>query len=194
MAGIVIAVAIGLSLVVASVTCLIARRKNSPGKQRSHRWQNQSIAGPEHIPLEGRTHDGPTSRSMHVETGSDSKYEKYLPPPADDRAVQQRVKSTLDQIELYIENYYQPNQNVSSNCSSPDLTPFDSPYLLDSMAVMLSRSQDVTLLIKHALSYRIICAIDTNAPPKTSLLPDIYTALLRPLTCNKSTSPVKPGK
>lgn len=185
-AGAVVGVAIGVALITFLVTFFIMRRKrNATG--RGHSVVGSASEGP------GYQADEKPKRAPVTRSNRDaSEYEKYLPPSADDKAIEQRTKNTLDQIELHVENYYHNTSNTSTRPNDRELAPFNSPYLPKSLASMLSHSRDGTPLIKHVLAYLVISSISPSAKPGSSLLPAEFVGLSSSAASTEF-SP-KPGK
>ena len=123
-----------------------------------------------------------------------SEYERYLPPSADDKAIEQRTKNTFDQIELHVENYYQNTSNTGTRPDDRELASFNSPYLPKSLASMLSHSRDGNKLIKHVLAYLVISSISPGAKPGSSLLPAEFVGLPTSAASTEFGSGPKPGK
>ena len=123
-----------------------------------------------------------------------SEYERHLPPSADDKAIEQRTRNTLDQIELHVENYYQNVSNTSTRPESRELASLNSPYLPKSLASMLSHSRDGIALIKHVLAYLVISSISPSAKPGSSLLPAEFVGLPTSAASTEFRPTLKPGK
>ena len=179
-AGIVIGVALGLALLTFLATFVIMRRHQRSKNKRSHR-----VAG------DNRRYemDPTTTRKKPTSTeanGPSATYEDYLPQSADDKTIQQRTQSTLDQIELYIENFYGHSSSSAVRPDNAELAKFDSPYLPASLASLLARSKNRRNIMKHALAQSVTSSISPSASPARSLLPAEYTLL--PNTVDTATS------
>ena len=181
-AGIVVGAALGLALITFLATFAIMRhQRQTKSKKRSRYPQDErgAVLGPPR-------HQG--------STGASGTHDNYLPQSADDRTIQHRVKSTLDQIELHVENFY---LNSSSSALGPDngeLAVFDSPYLSASLASLLPHSRNKLSIIKHALVQSVTSSLSPTADPTRSLIPTEYTLLPSTITSTKSSVTLKPGK
>ena len=188
-AGIVIAVALGLAVLTFLATFLIMRRQqHSKGKRRSH--MSKDSRGLELSTPRDRNSTATPTKPLPTQTSSVSEaYEPYLPQSADDRTVQQKAKSTLDQIELHIENFY---RNSPSSAARPDdagLALFNSPYLPAPLASLLPRSKNRVNIMKHALAQSVTSSISPSASTTQSLLPPEYAntvTLAKPSASNKA--------
>lgn len=167
-AGIVVGVALGLALLTFLATFVIVRRQQRSKRKRSHRPARDS-----------GTYEmaSTTLRKKPVLTeanGASVPYEDYLPQSADDKTIQQRTQSTLDQIELHVENFYRHSSSSTLRPDSAELAKFDSPYLPASLATLLPRSNNRRNIMKHALAQSITSSILPSADPTRSLLPAEY--------------------
>lgn len=119
--------------------------------------------------------------------------ENYLPQSADDKTVQNKVKTMLDQVELYVENFYRNDPGLSSLRPHSDVAVFDSPNLPNSLATLLLQSRHATFLIKHALAQFITSSISSRSRPGSSLLPDEFMLVPAAVESTRSTGSTKPG-
>ena len=180
-AGIVVGVALGLALITFLATFAIMRR------QRQSRSSKRSRSSEER-------RGGALGPRYQGSTGASRTHENYLPQSADDKTIQQNVRSTLDQIELHVENFY---RNSSSSTFRPDnreLSAFDSPYLSASLASLLPHSRNKLNIIKHALAQSVTSSLSPTADSPRSLMPTEYTLLPSTITSTKSNVTQKPGK
>ena len=170
-AGIVVGVALGLALLTFLATFVIMRRQQRSRSRRSYRPARDS----------GTYEMGSTTtRKKPILTeanGASATYEDYLPQSADDKTVQQRTQSTLDQIELHVENFYRHSSSSALRHDNAELTKFDSPYLPASLATLLPRSNNRSNIMKHALAQSVTSSISPSAGPARSFLPTEYTLL-----------------
>ena len=181
-AGIVVGVALGLALITFLATFAIMRRHRQSKSKKPSRFSGDGRG----VALGPPRHQG--------STGASRTHDSYLPQSADDRTIQQKVKSTLDQIELHVENFY---RNSSSSALRPDngkLSIFDSPYLSASLASLLPHSRNKMSIIKHALVLSVTSSLSTTAGSTRSLIPTEYTLLPSTITSTKSSVTLKPGK
>ena len=188
MAGIVIAVALGIALLTCLATFLIMRRRQqSEGKRRydssedSERFKLRTPAKRDQAPI-------PTKPFVTEASEGSGAYENYLPHSADDSTVQQKTKAILDQVELHVENFYRKSSSSTPRLDDAELANFDSPYLSSSLAALLPRSKNKFNVVKHALALFVTSSISPSANPARSLLPSEFVLL--PNTVTKSTSSV----
>ena len=194
-AGIGIGIAIGVAIVTFLVTFAIMRRKprsrDAGGFTANSRHVDRSeVNNHGEKPNEGFVRQA-TTRSNRGFVN----YENYLPQSADDTTVRQRVKSTLDQVELHVENFYQTiiDPSFSSKTTDKELSVLNSPHLPRSLNSLLAQPSDKVSLIKHALAYLITSSIATNTKPTESLLPIEFLDLPNSLAATKAANPPKPG-
>ena len=187
-AGAVVGVAVGIALITFLVTFLFMRRKRN-ATRRAQSVVGSASDGPGH-----QADEKPKRAHMTRSNIDTSEYERYLPPSADDKAIEQRTMNTFDQIELHVENYYQNISNTSTRPNDRELASFNSPYLPKSLASMLSHSRDGTTLIKHVLAYLVISSISPSAKPGSSLLPAEFVGLPTSTASTEFGPAPKPGK
>ena len=181
-AGIVVGAAIGIALLTFLATFAIMRRQRQSKNKRRLRFSEDRRG----VALGRPQHQG--------STGVSRTRDSYLPQSADDRTIQQKVRSTLDQIELHVENFY---RNSSSSALRPDnkeLAVFDSPHLSASLASLLPHSRNKLSIIKHALVQSVTSSISPTADSARSLIPTEYTLLPSTITSTKSSVTLKPSK
>ena len=177
-----------MALITFLVTFLFMRRKRN-ATERGHSVTGKASEGP------GYQADEKPERIPITRSNKDIvAYDRYLPPSADDKAIEQRAKNTLDQIELHVENYYQNTSNTNTIPNDRELASFNSPYLPRSLASVLSHSRNGTTLIKHVLAYLIISSISPNAKPGSSLLPAEFVGLPSSAASTELGPAAKPGK
>ena len=116
--------------------------------------------------------------------------DNYHPQSADDQTIRTRVQTTLDQIELHVENFYHDAPVPNARHNDTGLVFFASTYLPNTLGTMLAQSRNSKVLIKHALAQFIISKISHVEKSEGSLLPDEF--LLTPKTTGLS-GPGKPG-
>lgn len=190
-AGIVIAVALGIALLTFLVTFFIMRRQQRSQGQRRYRSSEESeLRSPKKQdqttipkkPLVTEVSEGPGT------------YENYLPQSADDSTVQQKTKAILDQLELHVENFYRKSSSSTPKIDNAELAVFDSPYLPASLASLLPRSKNRVNVIKHALAQFVTSSISPGSNPAQSLLPPEYALLPNTVTKAMSGVPTKAGE
>ena len=180
-AGIVIGAALGLALITFLATFIIMRRQRYSRKKKRSRSAGDSNG----FGLDPPRHQGTSDAS--------GTYGNHLPQSADDTTIQQKVRSTLDQIELHVENFYH-NSSSTSRPDNVELAKFDSPYLSASLDSLLPRSRNNVNIIKHALAQSVTASISTSVRSTRSLLPTEFTLLPNTITSTRSSVTLKPGQ
>lgn len=191
-AGIVVAVAVGIALLTFLATFFIMRRKrNSRGELQRGTSSDRRIPGANAGPRDfAREPKGPTV----TEAGSDlATFENFLPQSADDNTIRSKAKTTLDQIELYVENFYQ-DASAASTPNVSKLATFESPYLPSSVSSLLQQSRNRRALIKHSLARFVTSSISPTAGPDNCLLPTEFALLPRALEGSKTNTTAKLGE
>ena len=181
-AGIVVGVALGLALITFLATFAIMRRH----RQSKSKKLSKSSRDGRGVPLGPPRHQG--------SSGASRTHDSYLPQSADDRTIQQKVKSTLDQIELHVENFYRTSSSSALRPDNGELAVFDSPYLSASLASLLPQSRKKLSIIKHALVLSVTSSLSPTADSTRSLIPTEYTLLPSTIMSTKSSVTFKPGK
>lgn len=184
-AGIVVGAAVGLAFITFILTFLFMRRKRrSKSSRRHHRPSN----GPQ-VPRKTR------DRRVVTETsGASSLLEHYLPQSADDNTVEQRARTTLEQIGFHVKTFYQNPSIVGSRNSEDELATFDSPYLPTPLVTLLSQSKDTVPLIVHSLAYFVTLSISPIKDPTHSLLPIEFVTLPSSFGSAEANGSTKAGK
>lgn len=170
------------------------RRQHSKGKRSSRSLRDSrglELRAPRHQdPIEA-----PPKNAFVAETsGASETYEKYVSQSADDDTIKQKAKSTLDQIELHIENFY---RNSSSSTVWPDdaeLAVYNSPFLPAALASLLPRSKNRVNIMKHALAQSVSSSISPSASSAQSLLPAEYALLPNTVMSARSSVSTKAGE
>lgn len=178
-AGIVIGVAVGVALItfLATFLAIRRRRRGSGGTARQ------------------KTLSSEPKQPLLTQTSSGSKsFANFLPQSADDKTVQNEVKTVLDQTELHVENFYQNTQSSGSRLADAELAMFDSPYLPSSLASLLPQTNNRIPLIKHALAHFITACITTPSDTDWSLLPKDFVLLPNSVRAGGSTRSTKQGE
>lgn len=193
-AGIVVGVAVGLAFVTFLATFFLMRHKPKSGGKTRH--QNSKSAGAfaaGSIDQQSRSPEpkGPVVTETYNTSGSS---ETFLPQSADDKTVQNIAKTTLDQIELHVENFYQGIARSSMGPTDADFATFNSPYLSDSLGTLLSQTRNAVPLIKHALAHFITDSISLIANPESTLLPDEFILLPSTVKAANTNGSARPGK
>ena len=192
-AGIVVGVALGIALITFLATYLALRRRGGSQGQRN-RQRLDGDGGPSGA-AKHQTLGSEPKKSLVTQTSSGSNsIDGFLPQSADDKTVQNEVKTVLDQIELHVENFYQNTQVSGSRLADAELAMFDSPYIPSSFASLLPQTNNSIPLIKHALAHCITACITTPSESNWSLLPKDFVLLPNAVRAGGSTRSTKKGK
>lgn len=183
-AGVVIAVALGLALLTFVATFFTMHRNR--GSQKAE--QTPLYEKPDQMDADRK---GPllTARSR----GSDSMM-IHLPQSADDATLQRNVAGMLEQIGLHIENFYQNTPTSRTEVEESDLELIDSSSLPAPLAVMLPQCTKAHPLLKHTLSNLVMTSISFTGSPTQSILPAEFVFLPSKTRSPKSSTSRKPGK
>ena len=192
-AGVVIGVAVGVALLSVLVTFIIMRRTHNFENSKRHR-NRKSAGGFESAPRRQYEDESETKGGLVTSTaiGANS-LDKYLPQSADDKTIQTRSRTMLDQIEIYVENFYQDTPSPSAGVVEAAISAFDSPYLRRSLASTISQSRYSLFLIKHLLTQHVIASISIPPSSNHSLLPDDVVLLSNKIEAGRTNATSKPG-
>ena len=192
-AGIVIGVALGVAIITFLATFLAIRRRGGSRGKRNR--QRAELDGGSSSSARHQILSSEPKQPLVTQTSSGSNsFDDFLPQSADDKTVQNEVKTLLDQIELYVENFYQNTQASGSRLAKAELAMFDSPYLPSSLASLLPQTNNSILLIKHALAHFIIACITTPSDTDWSLLPKDFVLLPNAVRAGGSAKSTKQGE
>lgn len=184
-AGIAVAVGLGLALATFIATFLVMRRRRTSRRKQTvfelaDTNRQNSLSEPK--------------KMLATEAPKPSNtLEDYLPQSADDKTVENNVKTMLDQVELYVENFYRNDPGLSSVRLHTDMAVFNSPHLPNSLATLLLQSTHATFLIKHALAQCITSSISPRSRPGSSLLPDEFILVPTAAESTRNSESKKPG-
>ena len=117
-----------------------------------------------------RSHDM-EGEALVMTTGPSKNWEKQLPQPESDQTITQLVNRTLDNIELFVENFYTDHQDTLNSTAASNLGYFNSYHLEGSLLECILASTSPTVLIKHALSNYLLQKIQSTRTGSNSLLP-----------------------
>ena len=193
-AGIVVGVAVGLAFITFFATFLILRRKRKSGQYNGHGNLGQRAMAAS-SPTQQQPYIAELKGSLvtNYVNGSTAN-NHHLPQSADDKSVSNQVRTALDQIELYIENFYRGISDTGIEAANADLAIFDSPYLSAPIALALAQSEDPVPLLKHVLAQSTVASISPEAPSRWSLLPDEFVLLPRLLRSDMPTEAARTGR
>ena len=171
LAGAIVGSIIGASLVTFLVTFVIF------GKRKQQRHSSPSQRGYVAASTRRRTSEGHTSLAEKTSSRSDHlDWQAYLPQSADDRSIQNAVKTLFDQIELHVDNYYrkasvEPDDHTRQVMSQLDTNGLPGPI------VNLMQDPRVALhVIKHCIATMLIARMSPGLNPAGSLLPAYLAA------------------
>ncbi len=192
-AGIAVALGLGLALATFIATFLIMRRRRASRHEQDHQGSKEKTI----FELADTNRQSSLSEPKKVPVTEAPRFsntlENYLPQSADDKTVQNNVKTMLDQVELYVENFYQNHSGLSSVRPHTDIAAFNSPNLPNSLATLLLQSRHATFLIKHALAQFITSSISPRSRPGSSLLPDEFMLVPAAVESTRNSGSTKPG-
>ena len=187
-AGVTIGVGIGIALFAVLATFLIMRRWNKLRDSRGYGSRGHGI--PE---LSSLSKNGVMGEAKELPISS-SAVDDYLPQPADDKTLQIKTKTILDQVELFVENFCQGQAYSQARSPNTELSTFDSISLLKPLSTLMLQSNDAGALIKHSLSNYLIRSIATGASAEDTFLPADFSMLPRSLIASGSTANRKVGR
>ena len=116
-----------------------------------------------------------------------------LPGAADNALIINKTRTCLDQIELYIENYYQNERNHETELHPKALGMFEIPNLPKPLASHIQTAQDTRAIIKYALSYTVITSVSYTVSNHWPLLPEDFLLLPRLTGGDTYANENKPG-
>lgn len=107
-----------------------------------------------------------------LSTGLQKPWQKQLPQPESDQTISRLANRTLDDIELFVENFYvDQSRKRIDGAGTSDMSLFNSPYLDRPPLEILQTSQSPMVLLKHCIAYYLLLKIDPAYNDSTSLLP-----------------------
>ena len=179
-AGIVVGAAIGLALITFLITFLIMQARLKRQSKRDRR-------------LSGTGARSSQREKAPIENGVTATYESHLPQSADDGTVKTKAKTTLDQLELYVENFYL-DRSAGTESSDKELATLETPHLSSthSLGGLMKESKARIPIIKHVLAYIVTSSISPKGKVGTHLLPSEFTNLPQTLAISNARS--RPGK
>ncbi|KAK6377191.1 hypothetical protein LTR64_000571 [Lithohypha guttulata] len=102
-------------------------------------------------------------------------WDRRLPQPDSDQSIAHLASRTLDEIELFVEEFYNNKPNILGTLSTTsDVSSFDSPHLDASLDFLLQKATSPTVLIKHCIAFFLLQKIDPSSNFGKSLLPREY--------------------
>lgn len=191
--GITVAVGLGLALITFVATFLVMRRRLSSRRGNSQRRSIEKAGIELTSANRHRSLSDPKAVIVTKAPRASDTLDSYLPQSADDRTVQNRVKTLLDQVELHVEIFYRNDPGLTSVRPHTDMAIFNSPNLPSSLTTLLSKSRHATFLIKHALAQFITSSISLRSRSGSSLLPEEFTLVPTAVKSIRDGEPTKPG-
>ena len=196
-AGIVVGVAVGLASITFLLTFLFLRRRRNSEDRKSRSETNDHHALNSMTPTYQSSQNSPLEPKGPMVTEHPttlSAFESHLPQPADDATVNARVKTTFDQIELHVENFYQRSAESATKKMSGSIAMFDSQTLPESLTSLLEQSTNATPILKHALIYFTTTNISLSGKSQPMLLPTEFMALPSTLAASNRKGASKSGE
>lgn len=134
-----------------------------------HRTRNQKGLYTSESDFRSSEADGESSK---VATGSLANWQKHLPQPESDQTISRLANRTLDDIELFVENFYADRpMTQAGEAVISDMSLFSSPYLGRPLIDIIQTSNYPTVLLKHCIAYYLLQKIDPTRNNSSSLLP-----------------------
>ena len=98
-------------------------------------------------------------------------WQAYLPQSADDRSIQNAVKTLFDQIELHVDNYYRKANVELDDSTFQALAHIDSGKLPGPITDLVTNQRMVLSAIKHCIADLLVTRMSPGEDTSTSLLP-----------------------
>lgn len=192
---------VGVALALAFLTFLatyffmrLQKRSSGSGGRRQHRRSKHRGVAEECTLQEETELKGPSVVEHTTQPGTlSSGLEDYLPQAADDKTVRTNISTTLEHLEMHVENFYQHSFSSDARMAEMDVARFNSPHLPGPLASLLPQSKNRVVLIKHCLTNFTISSITATGDPGLSLLPPEFV-LLPSLVSNSKMTIRKAGK
>lgn len=167
LAGVAIGCLIGGALIASLVFFLLSRRRRSRHDRKS------SSSERELSPLNGH------GEAIYLAGGYEKAWEKQLPSNKSDIATSHMVRSTLDQIEVFVDTFYQDTHGLDLSIEAQsELEDLDSSHLPASILTLISQAKRPSLLIKHCLINFILSRIIPGGTRvATSFLPKEFASM-----------------
>ena len=168
LAGAIVGSALGAALITLAITFLIFRRR----LQRGH---NSGTGSREN----GTGADRRASKvqpSVVEKTAADSeqggrRWQAYLPQSADDRTMQDAVKSFFDQIELHVDNYYRKTDTGLDDGTRRAVKQMDTGELPGPIDELMQNPRLALSVIKHSITGLLLAKMTPDIKTTASLLP-----------------------
>lgn len=99
------------------------------------------------------------------------RWQSYLPQPADDRTIQNQVKTLFDQIELHVDNYYRKANVGLDDSMRQALVQLDTGELPMPIEELAQNPRMALAVIKHCIAGLLVKRMTPEANSFASLLP-----------------------
>ena len=170
-AGITIGAALGLALLTFLLTYLCMRRRRKADEETRQVGHGPMDKGSS-AALNGRSEKKQPLATVHSLASSIAIDESLQ--AADDSTVSSKVKTVLDHLELYVENFYQGTPHSGRPETDSGLSSLQPPHLKHGLSSLLATSRDPTIIIKSVLAHYVLSRTCVSGPYKTGFLPDEY--------------------
>lgn len=125
--------------------------------------------------LHGESFQELHGESLLTDAGASKAWEKQLPQPDSDKTIGHLASRTLDEIEMFVEEFYSDKPTSPSGFEvAQELSLFDSPHLPRPLADLLRTVSTPTALVKHCIGFFLLQKIDPSSNDTQSLLPREY--------------------
>ena len=132
----------------------------------------------------------PSSKSAGAVVG----WQSFLPQSADDRTIQNGVKTFFNLIELHVDNFYRKAPVELDQRTREALARIDSGKLPGRIDQMMQDQRLVLPVIKHCIADLLITRMSPLTYPETSLLPSNLSAIPGRLQSASLSSSERSGK
>lgn len=171
LAGAIVGSIIGASLVTFLVTFVFFGKRKQQRNSSPHR-RGDGTASTRRRTSKGHASVGekPSSRSDTLD------WQAYLPQSADDRSIQNAVKTLFDQIELHVDNYYRKANVEPDDHTCQVLSQLDTHGLPGPIVNLMQDPRVALQVIKHCIGAMLIARMSPGLSPAGSLLPAYLAA------------------
>ncbi|KAG8532512.1 uncharacterized protein KY384_002389 [Bacidia gigantensis] len=115
--------------------------------------------------------DSHPDADSHQSRSPSTDFQDLLPQSADDKGVQLRTQTTLDQIELFVQNFFQVKHSKLEESLDLELSKFATPEFKQPLTALLARPDFTLNVITHCLAMSVLTAIEPGCVREKSLLP-----------------------
>ena len=187
LAGAAIGCLIGGAIIAFLVAFLIFRkREQRKSRAASYYQSNDSRTQRDVVALSEK----PSSKSASTVMG----WQGFLPQSADDRTIQNGVKTFFNLIDLHVDNYYRKAPLELDQRTREALAQIDSGKLPGRIDKLMQDDRVVLPVIKHCIADLLITRMSPLTYPETSLLPSHLSAIPTKLQTSSLSSSERSGK